>query len=351
MRATTLFCLALSASLSAQDITVKAQSDVSSLATSGSTSDFRTVKAGSSVTVAETASHSESLQVYNVSASTTTGYASFTQSGMASYVDVINNKFVYALTAKFLHNGTTSGDGVASTSPSNSAGSATPGACVWLVTIRHPSNVVGDLLLRWRAQQNPRAKLSVQVDVGNDNSVDFSADSTQESTKELAIPVTFNNGPLVIKVTTDSFSDAKGEGGYHNFNQSLTLNLVKKGVCNLVTYGSSCGGAKLDAGMFKVGGSSILQMKLSGGVKNGFFVRVVGTTRINVPLPGNCPLLADPSIVELLSSDSNGAYTEAFTMPADKNYVVTFQYVPFDLVGGNIVTTSTNAWELSCSGF
>ena len=37
IRVISLFCLALSASLSAQDITVKAQSDVSSLATSGST--------------------------------------------------------------------------------------------------------------------------------------------------------------------------------------------------------------------------------------------------------------------------------------------------------------------------
>ena len=68
-------------------------------------------------------------------------------------------------------------------------------------------------------------------------------------------------------------------------------------------------------------------------------------------LPGGCSLLVDPASVELLRADANGSFTEAFTLPAKMNFTVTFQYLPFELVGNSIKARATNAWELTCSGF
>jgi len=43
--------------------------------------------------------------------------------------------------------------------------------------------------------------------------------------------------------------------------------------------------------------------------------------------------------------------TEGFKLPADTNLLVTFQYLPIDLVSTGIQVTATNGYELSCVGF
>lgn len=54
---------------------------------------------------------------------------------------------------------------------------------------------------------------------------------------------------------------------------------------------------------------------------------MIGGQRISALPPGGCKLLAEPLIVDLYEADANGEYREAFPMPANMNFTVTFQYV------------------------
>lgn len=204
--------------------------------------------------------------------------------------------------------------------------------------------------MSWDAVRNAKSKWTAQVDIGNDNSAELSLDSTKDSNKVVAFPVKFAGGPVDIKVTLNGVG-GDGPSSFLTQFQGLKISLDRQGSCKLTSYGTSCGGARMDAGMFTIGNNNVLATTLSGGVKGGFFVRVIGTKRVDQPLPGTCRLLAEPTVVQLLQADANGGYKESFMVPANYNFTVTMQYVPFDLVGSEIQASATNAWEVACSGF
>lgn len=339
------------ASLAAQDLTVKALTNASVLARSGSQAQLQTIKAGTFVSVNESQAQQTQLPAIGINATSNSGSAGIGLRAGPSPLEIVPNRgFLFGLNASFMFLGSTTGDGSVATTTATSASGAQQAPISFLVTFRQPSTVKGDLVLSWYGLNHANSNWTATVDIGNDNSVEFSADSTKETNRFAAIPVAFANGPIDVKVTFSGSSQGTPSSPWNVF-ESLKISLDRTGSCNLVSYGSSCGGAKMDAGMFSIGKSSVLAVNLSGGVQNGFFVRVIGEKRTDLPLPGTCRLLAEPTIVQLLRSDANGAYKESFMVPANMNFIVTLQYVPFDLVGTQIQARATNAWEMKCSGF
>ena len=196
------------------------------------------------------------------------------------------------------------------------------------------------------------AKGITSVDVGNDSKVDWTGDLSKSTSDTAQFNVSFQNGPVVIKVTTQASSPTtQNSSQAQAMYQSVALKLKKTGSCTLTNYGTSCGGASLLAGILTLGSQNIVATKLTGGVKGGFLARVIGGKRVSALLPGGCSLLAEPVLVDLYQADANGEFREVFPMPADTNFTVTFQYVPIDLNTSGIKALATNAFQLTCSGF
>jgi len=342
----------LAASLSAQteEVEVQAASNVSVFGKTGSQSDFQTLVPGTKVKVDYTASHSEAIRAI-CNASSSSGSAWISSSGMVWRSDIVNNRFLPYLTATFLQSGTVSGDGTGALSSSASNNNPQPGPQSFLAIFRGPSSLLGNVRIYWEGRtQTTGSKTGAAVDVGNDNSVEFTGDAAKSHREERFFPVSFASGPVVVKVTFTGNAVTPGQG-VQAFWQRLTVNMIKSGSCAIKSFGSPCKSAKLDGGMLTIGKKSILSLKMTGAPANAFFVRVVGQTRVNALLPGGCTLLASPEVVELKQSNSNGEFVEAFTLPGDTNWNLVFQYIPFILVNSQLQLSATNGQEATCSGF
>ncbi len=344
--------LTIPAAVAAQteEVEVQALGNVSVLARNGAQSSFQTIAPGTKVKADFSATHSLSLRaIANLSG--TGNWASVGSSGTVWKSDIIGSRFVPVLTASFLQSGTVGGSGTADLSSSSTASKAQPGPQSFLVTFRAPSNVNGKVRVSWEGRlQGTGSKATASVDVGNDNKIDFAGDAAKSTREERFFPVSFAKGPIVVKVTFTGKGVTSGRS-VQAFWQRLKVNMIKTGTCGVSSFGKACGGATLEGGMFTLGGYSILSLKMKGASPNAFFVRVIGSKRVQIPLPGGCTLYSNPDIVDLLRADSSGEYVDAFKLRADNNWKLVFQYVPFDLVASKLVLKGTNGQEASCSGF
>lgn len=342
----------LTAGLTAQteEVEVQALGNVSVIAKSGNQTQFGTIAPGTKVTADFTAQHSLQLRAI-ANANTGGGWASIGSSGSVWRSDIINARFLPVLTATFLQSGSVSGNGTTALSSSSSSTNPQPGPQSFLVTFRGPKSIRGNVRLSWEGRtQTATSKTGATIDVGNDNTIDFVGDAAKSNREERFFPVSFANGPVVVKVTFTGSGSTPGKSVQAHW-QRVKLNMIKTGTCGIASFGQSCGGAKLDGGMLVLGSTAIVSLKLTGGAANGFFVRVAGTQRVNATLPGGCTLLASPEIVVLGRANASGEFSEAFTLSADTNWKVVFQYIPFDLVSGQLQLKATNGQEASCSGF
>jgi hypothetical protein len=348
--ATAAFLAGAAPALNAQDLTVRALDNAAVLSRTTSSADLQGIGTGNKVDANENSTHPAPMTASSATSSATGTANLWVRAGTSPMEPLPLRGFIAGLHASFSYLGATTGDGAVATTAAASSGGAQPGPVSFLVTFRQPASVGGVFAINWTGWDNPNGRWTADVDVGNDNSVEFSADSANQTNRTTDYPVSFANGNVDILVTM-SGTATNAPAKLWNAFQTLRISLIRKGSCNLSSYGTSCGGAQLDAGLLTIGSAAVMATKLSGGVQNGFFVRAVGSKRVDVPLPGGCRLLAEPLVVDLLQADAQGTYKESFLVPAARNFKVTIQYVPFELVGGQMQARATQAWEMTCSGF
>lgn len=342
--------LALASVLAAQDpqVTVKALTDVSGVGVTNGTAGIVT-------------------QPVNTVATTSTGYTSQAIRVEARPNSSQGSTLIYAIAyaerkifetnkpvqARIMNSLTLQGDGAGFITSDTVANTATAKPVSYLVTFDAPKNVQGVVELSYSGWIKYSSAMGITtVDIGNDNKVEWTGDLSKTTSDSTSFPVNFANGSVVIKVTTQCSSPTtQNSSQAQAMYQSVTLKLSKTGSCTLTNYGTACGGAALQSGILTLGNQTIVATRLTGGVKGGFLARVIGGQRVTVSLPGNCTLYAEPLMVDLFQADANGEFREVFPMPANQNFVATFQYVPIDLDANGIKTLATNAFELNCSGW
>ncbi len=340
--------LCVASHLAAQDVTVTTLTNVSAVGVSSGATGINTQPANT-VATTSTGYSSQSIQALD----RTGGSNGSTQIYATAYAERKIFETNKPVQARIMNSLTLQGDGAGFITSDTVANTATAKPVSYLVTFTADKSVQGVVDLTYSGWiKYSAAKGITSVDIGNDSKVDWTGDLSKATSDTAQFKVSFQNGPVVIKVTTECSSPTtQNSSQAQAMYQSVTLKLKKTGTCTLTNYGTACGGASLLAGILTLGTQNIVATKLTGGVKGGFLARVIGGKRVTVQLPGGCTLLAEPMLVDLYQADTNGEFREVFPMPADTNLIVTFQYVPIDLDTNGIKALATNAFELNCSGF
>ncbi|MHC4811561.1 MAG: hypothetical protein ACYTFN_00595 [Planctomycetota bacterium] len=343
-----ILSLCFATPVAAQDVTVKTLTNVSAVGISSGLKGINT-KPANTVATTSTGYISQAIQALD----RTRGSKGTTQINATAYAERKIFQTNKPVQARIFNMITLQGDGAGFITSDTVASTATAKPVSYLVTFNADKSVHGVVNLTYTGWiKYSAAKGITSVDVGNDSKVDWTGDLSKSTSDTAQFKVSFANGPVVIKVTTEASSPTtQNSSQAQAMYQSVTLQLKKTGSCTLTNYGTSCGGASLLAGVMTLGSQSIVATKLTGGVKGGFLARVIGGKRFTAPLPGGCTLLAEPLFVDLYQADANGEFREVFPMPAETNFTVTFQYIPIDLDAKGIKALATNAFELTCSGF
>lgn len=220
----------------------------------------------------------------------------------------------------------TSGPIHGGTTPSTSASSITPGAHALLLRVRGSAGLRGRLRVWGSGLAEGGAKVTMGLDVGNDNTVDFQVtmsagrdvfDTRQWDTRLAA------NGVLVVRIVTESA--VQGSVDNARFKTAIGVMFEPGAFCDIASYGTSCG-PRLAGFEEHAAGMRELRLQLNDAAANALGLLIVGTQRLNLQIPGTrCFLNTEPLLSLPFSTDDYGTASRKLAAPLSLTFAINFQ--------------------------
>ncbi len=235
---------------------------------------------------------------------------------------------------------------IAGTSSSAQQNGAMHGPHALLLTFRNAPGTAGRIVFNFRASTT--GAVAGSIDIGDDGNVEFAA--TAGASREF--PFTFGpSGQVVVRVTNDC--RATGTGNPNDFVSAWTeiwtgFRPDLTAQCTITAYGTACGGVTANGAEVVIGSSRVLTFLVNGAFANSVVLAASGDRQLGVQLPGGCSLLCNATGVRLLQSDSLGNATDSYAIPATAVGTSWFQFLPLDLLSGNLVLTASNGLRVDC---
>ena len=340
MRFASLFLAAAAAApLGAQNaptIELYTDSAVAAFATDGTTTDFETVPAKTQLFGA-----TKGINMWPKVSSSGKAYASIPVLAYTNHAGTGVN---------LLERGyCRGGKGVAGgTSSSTSKTSIKQGPHSYIVRIVGQKGTAGAVYVSWHSKAVLGAKIGGTVDIGNDNSVEYTGKANVAERK--TFPYVLGSKPLEIKVTIDG--SVQGTGKYDDYVNyfvdcfvGFTVDRTTK--CTLTPYGKGCG-PTLQGGSQLIGNDHVVQLKCTGGFANGWALHIIGTQAIKLSLPGNCDLLSNALVLTLIKADNSGTSSESFKIRSTDRVTSYHQFLPMDVFNNQLILKASNGIKLEC---
>jgi hypothetical protein len=222
------------------------------------------------------------------------------------------------------------------------------GAHSYILKVIGAKGTAGSVYVNWHTKAVLGATVSGTVDIGNDNSVEFTGKANVAERKNF--PMVLGSTPLEIKITLDA--KVQGTGNYADYvnyfiDCFIGFTVDQTTTCTVTPYGQGCGPV-LSGGSQLVGNDHVVLLKCTGGFPNGWAIPTIGTRSINLPLPGNCSLLSNALVLTLLKSDNAGVTSETFKIRSTDLVKSYHQFLPIDLFNNQLVLKTSNGAVLEC---
>lgn len=235
--------------------------------------------------------------------------------------------------------------------PSTSKAGA-KGPIRFLMRMKHSPGKQGVIRVTWQSLLKFGATAAVSIDVGNDGSTEYKGGDAQGRTITADIPVTFPaSGQIDSLISMDGTTAGAGQAWdacslYGRFTAKFVDASV--GTCTLTPYGQGCQGASVAGGVLSLGNDHVVSLKMTGGFPNAFVVETLGARQINLPLLAGCSLLCSAEAVLIHPTDAQGVYATTHKIPRTRRLTAYHQFLPIDVVNGNLVIRASNALKVVC---
>lgn len=301
-----LFCAlatALPAETAPQSPTLETATPLGVFAVEGTQSDFKTTS--SRLAIPLSVGLNVSAYVNNASSATLVGFNAWT--GGVVTVDIAEQGGASVAPS--------SGPSIAGTSPSPSATNYQPGPHALRLTLRGTPGSRG-LIEMW-ATGGLSAPGSItggyQIDVGEDQSLEFDAPLLGFTRQSLVVQIPAS-GTLPILLRSEAKATQTAVGSFL-YSSGMSLRFTPAPLHQAHAYGATCG-PELAGTATPSGTDVVFDVKLTKGTPLAAGLLVVGTTPIEVAVPGiQCPLLTVPLITLGFSIDAQGAAGWQFRVP------------------------------------
>ena len=213
------------------------------------------------------------------------------------------------------------------------------------LTLRGAPSLAGKIEVEASGAARSISILSLAVDVGDDQSKDFSLTvpgTGLETVLSQQWPVRFDaNGRFAVRIITDARAIATTTFEYW---ARITMRFTPGSFCAIEPYGQSCG-PSLRGGDAVNGASRLVWLQVSG-VAGDPGILIFGVTRLALPLPGTQCFLNTNMIVGLpIQAPYNGSGQWNFWTPVNRRFIVNSQAL---FIAPNGSLTSTNAIQIVC---
>ncbi|MHC4851828.1 MAG: hypothetical protein ACYTGW_03810 [Planctomycetota bacterium] len=203
----------------------------------------------------------------------------------------------------------------AGTSSSTSKATATQGPHSFQFSAAARNNTKGTLRISWMGHASGGAAVSVAIDVNGDNKPDFTA-TQKDMMLSKSLNVVAGSRGFVFMITTNGNAAGMMMMGQSSYSGCLNLCLETSGGHG--HYGGMGCGPMLSGNMVSKGTAHVIDLNLRRAAPNAFGAMVVGTRRIDTPIPGtNCLLYTNLYTHVVFQTDSMGMarHRFSFTLP------------------------------------
>ncbi|HMQ21421.1 MAG TPA: hypothetical protein PKE00_02970 [Planctomycetota bacterium] len=242
--------------------------------------------------------------------------------------------------------GASTGLVIGGTTTSTSTANLPPGPHEVRLSLRGAPSLAGKIEVEASGVARSISILSLAVDVGDDQSTDFSL--TVPSTELVTMrsqqwPVRFDaNGRFAVRIITDARAIATTTFEYW---ARITMRFTPGSFCAIEPYGQSCGPWLLGNDTVS-GASRLVSLQVRGALGNPPGMLIFGATRLALPLPGTQCFLNTNMIVGLpIQAPYNGSGQWNFWTPVNRRFIVNSQAL---FIAPNGSLTSTNAIQIVC---
>lgn len=220
-----------------------------------------------------------------------------------------------------------------------------------LATFQAAPGTVGKIVFSYRVGPYATSTTSGSIDVGNDGTVEASGAGASTSQE---VPFTFGpSGSVDVRITNECH--VTGTGNVQDFAYAWTEIWVGfrpdlNATCTISSIGQGCNGLSESASETTAGANRVLNFVLSGAAPGSVAISMFGSTQLGLALPGaaGCTLLTNADVFGLVTVGATGIGVDTLVIPMTTTGRVYHQYLPLDVVGGNLVLATTNAIRVDC---
>ncbi|MCA8969553.1 MAG: hypothetical protein KDC95_07215, partial [Planctomycetes bacterium] len=227
------------------------------------------------------------------------------------------------------------------TSPSETAyttptttGPGTPGTLDFVLRYKSSAGRKGVIKIAWQSLLKFSATAKAAIDIDDNGTPEWTGGNTNGGFATQLVPVAFDaNGDLIAKVSIEGTVDGAGQINFSSAYGRLDIRFVDQnaGKCTITPYGTGCSGASATASVTTIGAEHVIATKVTGGFANLFALEAIGSSKLSLPLPGNCTLLTNAISFLVHPTDANGELTFLRKVSTYKNLSTLHQFLPLGL--------------------
>lgn len=336
------FCLAPLASQTPTG-TLETKSDAGVYAVTGTTKDFSSTKANTTLPPI-------GPFTWRLRASVNQGSGATGTSASLSTYGYVNSQGVTVVGLSGLARGT-KGDEAYTTPTTTAPGQ--PGDLEFVMRLKSSPSRKGALRVSWQSLLKNNATSSASVDVDDDNKVEWKGGDTNGGVKTAIIPVAFDaKGQLMARLTLAGTVQGAGQYLYSSTYGRLDIRFIdaNAGKCTITPYGKGCQGTAANGAVTTIGAQHVLTTKMTGGFANAFALEAIGSTQQNIPLPGGCTLLSNAITILVHKSDAKGEVQIVRKVSTFQRLSTLHQFLPLTLKGKDLVLRASNGLRVVCTG-